>query len=226
MAGLEQIDFGVSQWFLHHHSSFGDWFFGEVTQLGERRALACTMLAALASLVVIRRYRSAVILLVVGLITPFLSAGTKDLIERDRPAMAAEIGVTGYSFPSGHCTGVAAIYGMFALILVRSGERSTRRWLFLAPVGMLIFAVGVSRLYLGVHYPCDVIGGWSAGLGLALTGLWVDMRLESAVAVPQLPAMKDEGPPPELVPFPEVDEQSASQPLLGSPLSLARGEND
>lgn len=64
-----------------------------------------------------------------------------------------------YSFPSGHAVAAMALYGMLAVILWRQRHRS---WAVL--LGAWILVVGLSRVYLGVHYPSDVLGGWSLGV--------------------------------------------------------------
>ena len=208
MIGIEEVDRGSSKWILDHHNEAAQSFFNVVTQLGTRPVLALTTLAALLLLVYLRRYRSALVLLVVSLVTPVISSGAKSLVERDRPAMATQLGVTGYSYPSGHCLGVAATYGTLVLMLARTGERR-RRWLYLSAAATVIFLVGASRVYLGVHYPSDVVGGWAAGLALALCGLWVEARIQAVPLAARLTVVKEEVPPPELLSFPEVEERVA-----------------
>jgi undecaprenyl-diphosphatase len=138
--------------------------------------LADTALVGVLFLMLLRRFRAAAIFLLIVLITPMLSSGAKQLIERDRPETAARMEVSGYSFPSGHSLGIAATYGTMALILARNSTRTMRRCLYLMVAALVIGAVGVSRVYLGVHYPSDVLGGWSAGLALAFVGLWLETR--------------------------------------------------
>src|SRR5262249_16907143 len=150
-------------------------------------------------------------------ISPILATGTKHLVERHRPPTAERLGMTSFSFPSGHSLGVAANYGVLALVLARMTTGQKRRLFYLVCGGAVILAVGASRLYLGVPYVSDVIGGWSAGLALACVGLWVEMRWSGALT--RLPAGKHEGPPPELLPFPV-------EPMLAPALQLARGDND
>jgi membrane-associated phospholipid phosphatase len=64
-------------------------------------------------------------------------------------------------------------------------------------------------VYLGVHYPSDVVGGCAAGLALALCGLWVEARIQAVPLAARLTVVKEEVPPPELLSFPEVEERVA-----------------
>jgi len=89
----------------------------------------------------------------------------KELFHRDRPVFwQSLITETGYSFPSGHAMISAAL--IVCLVALLWGTR----WRFVAIVcgGAVIAMVGISRLYMGVHYPTDVVAGWSAGLIWAL----------------------------------------------------------
>jgi undecaprenyl-diphosphatase len=71
------------------------------------------------------------------------------------------------SFPSGHALTSAAVYGTLAFLVVRAGRTRRMRRATLAGAGLLILGIGLSRLYLGVHYPSDVIAGYLAGFAWA-----------------------------------------------------------
>jgi undecaprenyl-diphosphatase len=92
-------------------------------------------------------------------------------VHRPRPAYAAALLENPtWSFPSGHAMGSLVGYGMLAyvLVLLVRGTRAARICI-VAGLALLIAAIGVSRLYLGVHYLSDVIGGYAAGL------LWLSL---------------------------------------------------
>jgi len=94
-----------------------------------------------------------------------VQVAVKQLVERPRPPAALAVShATGFAFPSGHATDAAAVYGMLAVLLARSGRGAARvaAW---AGAAALIALVGLSRLYLGVHWLSDVVAG--AGLGIA-----------------------------------------------------------
>lgn len=82
---------------------------------------------------------------------------------RTRPDVARLIDVSGYSFPSGHAMVATAFYGMVAYVLVRRLPPGTLRRIVPALSALLVLGIGLSRIYLGAHYPTDVLGGFLAG---------------------------------------------------------------
>lgn len=98
-----------------------------------------------------------------------LSRALKSLYVRGRPeAVPHLVEVSSASFPSGHAMNSAIVYLTLAAILAEGREQPTKRqFLYLTAVA-LVFLIGLSRLYLGVHYPTDVLAGWSFGAGWAI----------------------------------------------------------
>src|SRR5207244_6591004 len=74
---------------------------------------------------------------------------------------------SGSSFPSGHATGTVAVYGMLAALLAASTPYWSRKVGLWAGAAILWLVVGITRLYLGVHWLSDVLGGYALG------GLWL-----------------------------------------------------
>lgn len=129
---------------------------------------------------------------VIEALAPAVAAGgallldviVKDIVGRQRPAIFPPIvHDTGFSFPSGHTIVAVAFYGMCAYLLARSVPWWGRVLLTLAAIAM-IGAVAYSRVYLGAHYPTDVIGSFILGsawlLTLMLTLAQVEMHLRRA----------------------------------------------
>ena len=117
------------------------------------------------------RGRFAAGLLLVILVGRGLSEVQKYWIDRARPALEPHlVAVRTPSFPSGHATSSMIFYLTLALALVPQG-----RWRRIAVLGAILLSlfIGISRVMLGVHWPSDVIGGWSFGL------LWVMLTLRS-----------------------------------------------
>ena len=94
----------------------------------------------------------------------------------------------GYSFPSGHAMGSIVFYGLIAYWLMRNSKRLLERVLIFLTALLIVLIIGFSRIYLGVHYPSDVLGGYIAGLswltfslsGLALFRRWRQRRLAAS----------------------------------------------
>lgn len=107
-----------------------------------------------------------------------LYALVKPLVGRPRPTLGPLVSTaTGYSFPSGHATQAAAVYGALVIVWTRhatSVSRTAQAWAA-ATVG--VFLVGASRVYLGVHWPTDVLAGWALG------AFWLAALLASIRAI-------------------------------------------
>ena len=155
-----------------------------VTQLGGGwTVVALTMMGALALLFSSRR--SAVFLvgsmLGVGLLSPLL----KEIVGRPRPQLGTPVyDAAGFSFPSGHSLASIVLFG--ALVLIARTLRPRLAWPAATAAAILVASVGLTRIYLGVHYPTDVLAGWALGLAWLLT-LYSWYRRDPA-ATPRTPA--------------------------------------
>ncbi len=106
--------------------------------------------------------REALVWLAVGLTTVFLLDGLKHGVARARPELWPRLVVEGgFSFPSGHALASATFYPLLAYVLVR--RRPSLVVPALALGAALALYIGFGRLYLGVHWPTDVIAGWALG---------------------------------------------------------------
>jgi undecaprenyl-diphosphatase len=108
----------------------------------------------------------------------------KDLFHRDRPEVVPKLShVDTTSFPSGHSMNSAIIYLTLGSLLARLTPRRVLKIYFLSIALLLTFLVGVSRVYMGVHYPTDVLAGWTAGLVWAIVCWLAAQYLQARGAV-------------------------------------------
>ncbi len=180
MRFLEGIDLGALFFFQHHHLPWLDFCMVQITRLGNN-----PFLLVVASLLVMiflfrRNWRTALMLGLVWSLCWGLTEGTKYLVQRPRPPE----GIHGLiempsnpSFPSGHAMNGMAIYLGSALLIARRLRRGGTIVIVLGAIMGL--ALGTSRLYCGVHYLTDVLGGWCAGVAFALLITWADRRINS-----------------------------------------------
>ena len=114
-----------------------------------------------------KRWGDGLLLAAAGILPPLLNMGLKELAARPRPGAAlALVEETGYAFPSSHAVFAAAFYGGLIYLLGQWGafpQRPALRWAIQGALAVFILAVGASRVYLGVHWPSDVIGGFLFG---------------------------------------------------------------
>jgi undecaprenyl-diphosphatase len=113
-----------------------------------------------------------------------VSGVIKHLVERPRPELVPyKAAIYSASFPSGHTLMATVMYITFAMLLAADFERREREYL-LAVAWIVSFAVGASRIYLGVHWPSDVLAGWCIGALWMLTMSRFLPRLRRRVSLP------------------------------------------
>ena len=101
----------------------------------------------------------------------------KALINRPRPDVVPALShATDASFPSGHAMLSAVVYLVLGAMLARLVQRRRLKLFFLMLAIVLTFLIGLSRVYLGVHYPTDILAGWAAGLIWAIV-CWLVTRV-------------------------------------------------
>jgi undecaprenyl-diphosphatase len=141
----------------------------DLTALGGPAVL--TLLTAAVSLYLALDGKKHMALFVCGSIGSglLLSNLLKDSFDRPRPDIVPhEVYAASYSFPSGHSMLSALTYLTLGAILARSHERKLLKAYFLVTALFLTVLIGITRVYLGVHWPTDVLAGWTAGAVWAL----------------------------------------------------------
>lgn len=145
------------------HSPFLDQVMLGLTFLGDPTVLGIASIASAAILLLDKQRSEATVFLIATGGAVVLNLWLKDLFARDRPELWEQIiDVQLYSFPSGHAMISFVVYSMLAYLL----RRHFPRWQSMIILGtlLLIVGIGLSRLYLGVHWPTDILAGYAAGL--------------------------------------------------------------
>ena len=93
-------------------------------------------------------------------IVTILNQSLKNILQRPRPNEFRIIEETGYSFPSGHSMVSMAFYGYLIYLIYRYVKNKYVKWALIVLLSILICTIGISRIYLGVHYTSDVLGGF------------------------------------------------------------------
>lgn len=105
-------------------------------------------------------------------------AGLKILIERPRPVGNIPVFIDdGFSFPSGHAALAMALYGSLMFALWHVAKTNAQKFLILFTGTLIILGVGFSRLYLGLHYPSDVLSGYIVGAIWVALGMFIGRPL-------------------------------------------------
>jgi len=153
----------------------------DITALGGATVLPIVVLIA-AGFLAVRRLWLTMWLVLGGTITGSIAIGlVKTLVARARPELTDHlVQVTSESFPSGHAANSAIVYLTIAALIVQIVEGRGARTYILAITALLVTLIGISRVYLGVHWPSDVLAGWSFGTLWALAwwalGAWLRLK--------------------------------------------------
>jgi len=145
----------------------------DISALGGFAVLALVTLFAVGYLLTLNKWRNALMLLVATLGGTAISEGLKMGFNRPRPDLVAHIvETTSMSFPSGHAMLSAVTYLTLGALIARTQEKRSLRGYVLGAAILVTLLIGLSRIYLGVHWPTDVLAGWCLGAAWALI-CWV-----------------------------------------------------
>jgi membrane-associated phospholipid phosphatase len=165
---VQRIDAGAYDWFGSRRTPFTSALFVALTTVGGPVGMVALVALVLVALIARLRYRWAAYLAITSAGGALLNQLLKFHYVRQRPDLsAAVLDAMGYSFPSGHAMSATIILGALAYLAARSAREWKHKSAALAALATLALAIGISRLYLGVHWASDVGAGFAAGL------LWV-----------------------------------------------------
>ena len=141
----------------------------DITALGSASVLGLVVAAIVGFMLLQGLRRTALLVLVASTGGWVLNSLLKELFQRPRPEIVPHLReVLTLSFPSGHAMTSAAVYLTLGALLMRVADRPVTRMYCMGFAMFLAGIIGVSRVYLGVHYPTDVLAGWLVGLSWAL----------------------------------------------------------
>lgn len=132
-------------------------FFKNVTFLGSAVPLISICIV---SFIVLKNKKIAALILANLTISAALNLSLKNVIRRDRPIGYRLIEESGFSFPSGHSMASMAFYGLIIYFVIRFVKNRAIKIFLSIMLSLLIILIGMSRIYLGVHYPSDVFAGF------------------------------------------------------------------
>jgi len=140
----------------------------ELTALGSPLLVALFTVVAAGLLRAFGDRRGAGALVIASLASALLTSTLKGLLERPRPDVVSKlVHVASLSYPSGHSLASSAVYLTAALVVARHLPSTAHRIVALLSTSVLVLFIGASRVYLGVHYPSDVVAGILVGTACA-----------------------------------------------------------
>lgn len=167
----------------------------DITALGGAFVMALVIGGTIGFLLLVRRYHTVVFLLIATGGATILNVAIKSIIDRPRPEVVPHLtDVSSASFPSGHSAMSAAVYLTLGAIMAQSVKKRRVKLYFAFLALIMTGLVGASRVALGVHYPSDVLAGWSSGLAWALLCWLIARYLQRRGAIEkEADALPDEG---------------------------------
>ena len=143
---------------------------------GAKIVLVLTVLA----IILIKGLKNKLFLLTGIVGTAGLNVVLKHIVQRERPNINRLIPEKGYSFPSGHSMMSMAFYGMLIFLIFKYVKNTALKWTLIVILTILLSTIGITRIYLGVHYPSDVIGGFVVSLTylFILTEIYNKVKIE------------------------------------------------
>jgi undecaprenyl-diphosphatase len=180
-SAVYRVDQAIHTWFAHGHQPAMIVLLRSATTIGSLGSLAAIVVVMAVVLLVRKERASAIFVVVTAGVGALLNLGLKMIFARARPDLASALAVArGYSFPSGHAMDSFVTFGALVCIALRQPWPWKAKSAVLAIALTMVVLVGLSRVYLGVHWASDIAGGWSAGtvwLSSAVTAFEMLLRL-------------------------------------------------
>lgn len=160
---IASYDWRIISWIQGWESDFMTSIWSAYTVLGTMYIGMLLTIMIISYLYVVLGLREQLLLIVWAVCGSWiLNSLLKNLFHRDRPNYYRIIQESGYSFPSGHSMSIFTLCGVLAYVVWRHMSSTRSRIVVVICYSLIVLAMGVSRIYLGVHYPSDVLGGYLA----------------------------------------------------------------
>jgi membrane-associated phospholipid phosphatase len=161
---LGGFDNTVTQWILSFRSEKLTTFLPFITHIGGNGYVVVITLLVLYFLFIHRSWKFILQTVTVLLLATLSNIALKQVINRARPSLEHLVEVYTLSYPSGHAMSAMGFYGFLIFLVARFQVAVAWKVVLISLLVFLILAIGVSRIYLGVHYPSDVLAGYIGGL--------------------------------------------------------------
>jgi undecaprenyl-diphosphatase len=190
-----RADQAIHTWFGHERRPAMSVLLRMATGVGSMVGLTAIVAVAVAILLTRKERASAIFVVVTAGTGVLLNLGLKMIFARARPDLASALtGARWYSFPSGHAMGSFITFSALAYIALRQSWPWVVKSAALAVAMTMVVLVGLSRVYLGVHWASDIAGAWSAGTVWLLSAvvafeMLLSLRQRRSAAAPTSPAV-------------------------------------
>ena len=149
------------------------------TFLGTHTFLIPANLLLIAFFLFVKKHRwYSITVPVVALSSLLLMFLLKFIFHRSRPLTPLLEAARGFSFPSGHALNSTTFYGLLIFLIWKNIKNKLLKWLLMLGLFLLIIVIGISRVYLKVHYASDVLAGFCVGFSWLLLSIWVLSKVE------------------------------------------------
>ena len=150
-----------------------------ITELG---GVAFTVLAGVLIFMFCKKNRWFITFDLVGV--TLVNQVIKHIIRRPRPNVLRLVEESGYSFPSGHSMVSMAFYGIIIYLVYKNVSNKYLKWILIILLSLLILSIGFSRIYVGVHYFTDVVGGFFLALAYLIVYIYIYniLNIKSCIA--------------------------------------------
>ncbi|GEO65087.1 phosphatase PAP2 family protein [Companilactobacillus nantensis] len=145
---------------IYHHNNFSLSIFRPLTNIGDTFETILVTAIIFLLLIVKKYYYAAIYLVLNKVIVAGLNSLVKIIIERPRPSHTHYVYAGGFSFPSGHSASSFALYISILIISLYIFKNLKSKIIISTLCVLMVILIGYSRIFLGVHYPSDVLGGY------------------------------------------------------------------